>query len=163
MFSMTHLESLIGEFYDWQGYLVKKNTKVGKRKLGGWEMELDIVAFHPHTQHLIHLEPSIDADSREKREVRYRKKFEAGKKFIFTEVFTWLDAATPLEQVAIFISHPKGRDTLAGGKIVSVDELVSDIRAEVMKSGRMIQHAIPEQFPLLRTMQLTHCGYQKAL
>ncbi len=160
---MSHLESLIAEYYDWKGYLVKKNTKVGKRKKGGWEMELDIVAYNPHTKHLIHLEPSIDAHSWAVREARYRKKFMAGKKYIFREVFTWLDKKTPLEQVAVFISHPKGRNMIAGGKIQSVDELVREFRAEIEKCGRMIQNAIPEQYPLLRTMQLTHCGYQRAL
>jgi len=160
---MTHLESLIAEFYNWQGYLVKTNTKVGKRKRGGWEMELDIVAYNPHTRHLIHLEPSIDAHSWEERERRYGKKFAAGRKFLFSEVFTWLDKNTPLEQVAIFVNHPKGRDSIAGGTIHSVDELVQDFRTEVMKCGRMMQNAIPEQFPLLRTLQLTHCGYQRAL
>jgi hypothetical protein len=27
---MSHLENLIAEYYDWKGYLVKRNIKVGK-------------------------------------------------------------------------------------------------------------------------------------
>lgn len=48
-----HPESLIGEYLEWQGYLVRRNTKVGKLSPGGWEMELDIVAFHLHTHALV--------------------------------------------------------------------------------------------------------------
>jgi len=46
---MSHLESLIVEYLDWQGYLVRRNTKVGRLKHGGWEMELDVIGYNPHT------------------------------------------------------------------------------------------------------------------
>jgi len=71
---MNHLEQLTYEYYDWLGYLVKHNIKVGKLKRGGWEMELDIVAYNPTTNHLIHMEPSIDGYSWETRETHFRKK-----------------------------------------------------------------------------------------
>ena len=32
---------------------------------------------------------------------------------------TWLDPNTVIEQVAVLISHPEGRNELAGAKIVS--------------------------------------------
>jgi hypothetical protein len=97
---MYHLETLIAEYLEWQGYLVRRSTKVGRLKHGGWEMELDIVAFHPKTQDLVHYEPSIDALSWEKREARYAKKFEAGKRYILTELFSWLPPATRIRQIA---------------------------------------------------------------
>jgi hypothetical protein len=43
---MSHLETLIAEYPDWQGFLVKRNTKVGRLGHGGWETELDIVGYH---------------------------------------------------------------------------------------------------------------------
>lgn len=160
---MSHLEDIIAEYYDWKGYLVKRNIKVGRLSHGGWEMELDIIAYHPHTGHLVHLEPSIDAHSWAMREQRFTKKFGAGEKYIFTEVFTWLDPKTPLESIAVLVSHPKNRDHLAGAKIMSVDELVSEIRKEIIESGIVAKNAIPEQYPLLRTMQMTHNGYYKPI
>ena len=44
---MSHLEDLLAEYYDWKGYLVKRNIKVGRLNHGGWEMELDVIAYHP--------------------------------------------------------------------------------------------------------------------
>ena len=160
---MSHLENLISEYYNWKGYLVKRNIKVGKLSHGGWEMELDVIAFDPHTGHLIHLEPSIDAHSWAKREERFTKKFTSARKYILSEVFTWLDSNIEIEQVAVLISHPKDRDFLAGAKIVSIDELLAEIRRNVVACGIVAKNAIPEQYPLLRTLQLSYNGYYKAL
>jgi hypothetical protein len=154
---------LIAEYYDWKGYLVKRNIKVGKLSHGGWEMELDVIAFDPHTGHLIHLEPSIDAHSWTTREERFTKKFSSARKYILSEVFTWLDSSIEIEQVAVLISHPTGHDFLAGAKIVSIDELLAEIREKVISCGIVAKNAIPEQYPLLRTLQLSHNGYYKAL
>lgn len=160
---MSHLETLIAEFYDWKGYLVKRNVKVGRLSHGGWEMELDIIAYHPHTGHLVHVEPSVDAHSWEIREQRFKKKFGAGEKYMFKEILTWLDPNTHVDRVAVLVSHPKDRDVLAGAKIISIDEFVSEIRAAVKECGIAAKNAIPEQYPLLRTLQLSHNGYYRAL
>lgn len=159
----SHLETLIHEYLEWRGYLVRRNVKVGRLAHGGWAMELDLVGYHPKTTDLVHYEPSIDALSWSKREARYKKKFEAGRKYLFTEVFAWLPPSTPLKQIAVFINHPKSRHTIAGGSIVSVDELMAEIRTEVTKYGVMSKKAVPELYPLLRTVQLTHKGYFRAL
>lgn len=160
---MSHLESLIAEYLDWQGYIVKRNIKVGRLSHGGWGGELDIVGYHPRSGSLVHYEPSIDGWSWEKREARYVKKFEAGKKYIHSDVFPWLSSETPLKQIAVLVSHPKGRDQIAGGVLVSVDELVAEIRGKVVEGGIIASNAISEQYPLLRTIQLTHSGYYKAI
>jgi hypothetical protein len=160
---MSHLESLIVEYLDWQGYLVRRNTKVGRLKHGGWEMELDVIGYHPHSHDLVHYEPSLDADSWVTREARYKKKFGAGRRYIRTELFSWLSEGTPLKQIAVFPSHPNGRDRIAGGKIMSIDELLAEIRDEVIKKGVACRGAISENYPLLRVLQLSHCGYNKAL
>ncbi|TXI76594.1 MAG: hypothetical protein E6Q43_02070 [Dokdonella sp.] len=160
---MSHLESLIVEYLDWQGYLVRRNAKVGRLKHGGWEMELDVIGYNPHTNDLVHYEPSVDAHPWNIREARYAKKFSAAKKLIFTEVFSWLPPKTKLRQIAIFASHPADRNKIAGGDIVSIDQFIAEVREKVIKWGPARQRAIPENFPLLRTMQLSHCGYSHAV
>lgn len=159
----SHLESLIHEYLEWQGYLVRRNLKVGKLSHGGWQMELDLIGYHPMMQDLVHYEPSIDALSWEKRETRYNKKFNAARKYLFTEVFPWLPSDTHLRQIAVLISHPRGRDALAGGTLMSVDELMAEIRSKVIACGIMAKGAISERYPLLRTVQLSHVGYYSAL
>jgi hypothetical protein len=158
---LNHLENLIKQFYEWRGYIVRNNVKVGKLKHGGWEMELDIVAYNPADQTLIQIESSVDAHSWATRETRFRKKFAAGRKYICKDVFPWVQPDTAIEQIAVLVSS--GRRELAGGKVVTVDELMKTIRTEIAQVGIMGKHAIPEHFDLLRTIQLVVCGYYKAV
>lgn len=160
---MLHLEDLLCEYYDWLGYVVRRNVKVGRLKHGGWEGELDIVAYHPKTGDLLHLEPSIDAHPWSRRAQRFEKKFGVGKKFIFTEVFPWLDRSTPLRQITILVSRGTDHRVLAGGEVMTIDEIVRDIRTAVASRGRIASSAIPEQYRLLRTIQMTESGYYRRL
>lgn len=160
---MSHLESLIVEYLEWQGYLVRKNIKVGRLGHGGWEMELDVIGYNPMTKDLVHYEPSVDAHAWTTRESRYAKKFTAGRKLIFKEVFPWLRSNTPIRQIAVFPSHPEGRDMIAGGKIISIDEFIAEVRSKVCACGLACRSAIPENYPLLRILQLSHCGYNRVL
>lgn len=59
----NYLEQLAAEWYEYQGYFVRRNIRVGLRKQGGYEGELDVVAFHPGRVALVHIETSMDADS----------------------------------------------------------------------------------------------------
>ena len=157
---MSHLEDILFEWYDWRGYLVKRNVAVGRLSHGGWEGELDIVAYHPTTRELVHLEPSIDASSWAKREQRFTKKFRCGRKYILTDVFPWLDRRTPLRQIAVLTSRGQ-RTKLAGGDLVTMDEIASKIREDIQNKGKMVANAIPEKYPLLRTVQLFTNGYKR--
>ena len=158
---LNHLEILIKQYYEWKDYLVRNNVKVGKREKGGWECELDIVAYHPGTKHLLHIEPSLDAHTWERRELRFGKKFDAGRKFIFKEVFPWLDTSTHLEQIAVLITA--SRQTIAGGKVVYIDQFIKEVKDEIAKIGIMGKNAISEQYHLLRTIQMVTCGYYKLI
>lgn len=78
------LEQTVAEWYDFRGYFVRRNVNVGLRPAGGYESELDVVAFDPISNHLVHIEASMDADSWKTREVRFKKKFDAGRKHVPT-------------------------------------------------------------------------------
>ena len=78
----NHLESLVAEWYELRGYFVRRNVQVGRRPKGGYECELDVVAFHPQKRSLVQIEPSLDAHTWTVREERYSKKFAAGSKYI---------------------------------------------------------------------------------
>lgn len=158
---MNHLERLTRQYYDWRGYLVKGNVKVGRLAHGGWAGELDIVAYHPQTGHLVHIEPSIDANAWPTREKRFAKKFKYGREHIHIDVFPWLSKDTPLDQIAILVSS--SRVELCGGKIISIDMFIKQIKDEIKSCGIMAKSAISEEYDLLRTIQLTLNGYHKSI
>ncbi len=160
---MSHLEDLLCEYYEWQGYIVRRNIKVGRLGHGGWQGELDIVAYHPKTRHLIHLEPSLDSHPWSTRSQRFAKKFKAGQQYILTEVLPWLRDSTRLEQVAVLVSRSARHTNLAGRAVRTIDEIVAEIRGKVREQGKMAKAAIPEQFTLLRTIQLVESGYYRRL
>ena len=152
---MNHLEQLVSEWLEFRGYFVRRNVHVGKRVKGGYEGELDIVAFHPETKHLIHIEPSIDAHDWAKREKRFKKKFDAGRKYIIKDIFPWMDKNTVLEQWAVIWGSTKNHVTIGGGKVVPIWDFYELIGKDIKAIGKIEGNAIPEHFPLLRTMQFS--------
>ena len=156
----NHLEQLVAEWYEYRGYFVRRNVLVGKRAKGGYECELDVVAFNPETRHLVHIEPSMDADTWERREKRFRTKFAAGRKHI-PKLFTGLDIPDQVEQLAVLcFASTKNHTMVGGGKIMLLRDLVVEVLDE-LKSHRVASHMVPEQFPLLRTLQFV-CEYRDA-
>ena len=149
---MNHLEQLVAEWLQYKGYFVRVSVPVGLRQMGGYEGELDVVAFHPKRQHLLHAECSLDAPSDEKRQQRYEAKFERGRRFI-KEVFDGLDIPEKLEQVVILqFSSGKIRE-YGGARLVTVRELILEMVAG-LKGTSPASKAIPSNLPLLRTVQL---------
>ena len=143
------LEQLIAEWYELQGYFIRKNVLVGKRDRGGYECELDVVAFHPGKKHLVHIEASMDASSWTERERRFKKKFDAGRKHI-PILFNGLDIPTNIDQIAVLVFASKQKkDTLAGGELILGNELLKIIFADLQPRS-IYSHTIPEQFPILR-------------
>ena len=146
----NHLEQLVAEWYQWRGYFVRRNARVGPRSKGGHECELDIVAFHPVEQKLVHVETSLDAEGWSQREKRCSKKFEAGRKYIAT-LFDGLSLPPMPEQIALF-TMGGNRSSICGARIVFIKDFMREILAEV-RTRRVEKKAIPEEFALLRTLQ----------
>ncbi len=153
------LEQLVAEWYQYQGYFVRTNIRVGKRDEGGHEGELDVVAFHPELGRLVHVEASMDADSWEQREKRFKRKFETGEKHIHA-VFKGLSLPPHPERIAVFgLGSRKSHKTVGGGKVVLLGDLLAEIAAE-LKGHSWSSDAVPEGFPILRTLQVA-TAYRK--
>lgn len=151
----NYLEQLIAEWYAYRGYFVRQNVLVGKRAKGGYDCELDIVALHPSVQHLVQVEPSMDAASWSTRERRYRKKFQAGRKHI-PKLFRGFKVPKELEQIAVLVfASKKSHETVGGGRIVLVQELLGDI-FRGLQGKRLDSEAVPEHLPILRSFQLVN-------
>lgn len=161
----NYLEQLVAEWYEYQGYYIRRNVLVGKREKGGFESELDVVAFHPrppeHPEkgHLVHLEASMDSDSWDRRESRFAQKFSAGRRYI-PELFTGLDLPEEIEQIAVLVYASKmSRQTLAGGRIVLANELLNEIITKLRRKS-INSSMVAEHYPILRTIQFM-CQYRK--
>ena len=60
-------------------------------------------------------------------------------------------------------AHDQAQDRNMATQLISVDEFMADVRTKVVKCGVMASHAIPEPYPLLRTLQLSHVGYYRVI
>jgi len=152
----NHLEQLISEWLEFQGFIVRKNVKVGKLDRGGYAGEIDIAAYHPVNGILLHVEPSLDALPLDKKDQRFQNKFNIGKQYVVAEVFPWLDPAPPLTQWAVVWAANTNRLTLGGGELIPVWDLYTMIAEHFERTNRPITRAIPENFPLLRTLHQTY-------
>jgi hypothetical protein len=149
------LEQLVAEWYEFRGYFVRRNINVGPRARGGFESELDVVAFHPANRHLCHIEPSMDAHSWEKREARFAAKFSAGRKFI-PPLFSAFEPLPEIEQVALFVFGGSAHKNIGGGNVLLIRDLMQDIRNDPewgLANRQVNSKAVPEQYTILRSMQ----------
>ncbi len=148
----NHFEQLVCEWYEYQGYLVRRNVRVGIPMGGGSGRELDCVAFHPKHKHLIHAEVGWDFDSYADRDRRYTTKFEAGRQYA-RAVFDGLPLPDILDQVAFQVQGSRGISTLGGSPVILLSELLKRITDELVNRSIM-NSVVPEGMPLLRTIHV---------
>lgn len=151
---MNHLEVLTAEWLEYNGYFVRRAVKVGKRAKGGWDGELDVIAFHPARGHFIHVECSIDALTWEKREVIFKRKFAMGNKHA-RDLFSGMDLPTALDQVVVhgYAAAAEQHRGLGGGRLVTSQELTAEIMTCIPATAW--KNAVPENYPLIRTLQFS--------
>jgi hypothetical protein len=159
---MNHLEALTAEWLAYNGYFTRSTIKVGKRAKGGWDGELDVVGFHPARQHFIHVECSIDANSWPEREKKFRQKFEKGRKHA-AFIFSGMELPSALDQVVVhgFAGAANKHRDLGGGRLMTSQELAAEIMNGIPTD--MSKSAVPENFPIIRTLQLSIMAGTKAI
>jgi hypothetical protein len=151
--AMYFLEQLTSEWLEYRGYFVRRHVRVEGQEADGDDCELDVVAFHPGTKHLLHVEASMDASTWRVRDRRYRQKFDAGREHIPT-MFEGSVPVQPVDQVALFgFGTRAGHGAVAGGRVLFADELMDEIRLDLRDRPALAQH-VSERFVCLRTIQL---------
>jgi hypothetical protein len=148
---MNFLERLIAEWYGFQGYFVRTNIHYAKRQRGGYAGEMDVVAFHPKEKTLVHLEVSMDADSWDERQRKFKKKFEIAEKHYKSE-FDFEFEEIKKVSVAGFAIPKTNIDLGQGVELVIIPEMLKIITKE-MKKLDPLKSAVPEGYPLLRAIQ----------
>lgn len=152
---VNFLEELVAEWFEYSGYIVKRNERVGRRSEGGYAGELDVVAFNPTKNHLIHIETSTDAASWATRESRFLRKFTVGAQYIST-LFTGLPIPGPneIEKRAIFaFGSDRKHKTIGGGKVQLAEDFILDVLGS-LKQTSILSNAVPEKYTILRTLQM---------
>lgn len=154
---MNFLENLASEWYEYRHKcFIRRNVRYGKRKKGGYDNELDILAYDPQTQNLVHIEPSSDALSWRERKERYLKK-----KFIYShdDYEKILNCKIKsVKKIALVGFSKKPTTDLewgAGIKVKPVPIFLNEIAEEIRSEKGINNMAIPENYPLLRAIQAT--------
>ncbi len=158
---MNHLEQLVAEWLQYNGYFVRVSVQVGPRKLGGFEGELDVVGFNFASQHLVHVECSLDALADAKRQAKFSLKFERGRRFI-KDVFRGVPLPSDPEQIAVLQFASGNVRDYGGARLVTVRELIHEIY-DGLKATSPFSKAVPSNLPLLRTLQLAADATKGAL
>jgi len=148
---MNFLEQLVTEWYKYKGYFVRTNVRFGKRREGGYGGEMDVLAFNPKENTLVHLEASSDADNWDLRREKFAKKFrkvEDCYKSIVGFDFK------KIKKIAV-VSFGRSRKSLDLGsdvEVLQIPKLMHQIKDEVRKLDPR-SSAMSEEFPLLRAIQ----------
>lgn len=150
--SSNYLEQLAAEWYEYRGYFVRRQLMVGQKSSGGYEGELTILAVHLERGDVVHVEPSMDAHSWEKREARYRARFDLGRRFI-PDLLGGKYKAGPLRQVALIgLGSSTNHPNLGGGEVLSLGDFLAQI-LNAFRGGELAGQPVPQQYPILRTLQ----------
>ena len=153
---MNFLEQLAAEWYEYSGYFVRTNVRARKRSQGGWEAELDVLAFLPSNKELIHIETSGDADSWAERKKRF-----LNKKFVFnnSEYEEMIGSSlSMIKRIAIAGWTRSSKSDLKweeGIEVLLIPEFLSRIMAG-LHSHDFMREAVPENYQILRTIQMVH-------
>jgi hypothetical protein len=150
---MNFLEQVAAEYYATKGYFVRTNVKANRRKKGGWDNELDVLAYHPQTGELVHLETTWDANNWTERQKRF-----LSKKFVFTEAeyrdILGARPATIRKRAVVGTSRRPPPDLRWGDSIevITVPQFIAEVCEEV-RSRSPMRDIVPETYPCLRAMQ----------
>ncbi len=157
--SFNVLEELVREYYEYKGYFIKSNVRFNKLQTGGYKGEIDILAYNPEVEEMLHIECSMDAKSKEDESKMAEKKFPVDldyKKlfpFKFKEVRKIYILGQSKEQSEIKM--------LEGIEVKNLGPFIREVYEEIEKD--IFKKIVPEAYPLLRTMQLTKWAKSRAI
>jgi hypothetical protein len=151
---MNFLEQLSAEWYGYQGYFVRTNVKVNKRAKGGWDNELDVLAFWAQNGELVHIESTWDAEPWPKRKARF-----VTKKFVYSQSQYEEIVGAKIPRVRKIALVGLGRSTKSdlnwgsGVEVLLIPNFIASVAKELAQKDPL-KDVVPEGFPRLRAMQL---------
>jgi len=151
---MNFLEQLTAEWYTYKGYFVLTNVKMNKRAKGGWNNELDVLAFSPRHAALIHIESTWDAETWAKRKERFLlKKFVYSRSQYENIVGEKFSKIQKIALVGLCRSPKSDLNWGSGIEVMLIPTFIESIAKELAQKDPL-KDVVPEGFPRLRAMQL---------
>ncbi len=152
---MNFLEQLASEWFEYTGYFVRTNVRARKRTAGGWDAELDVLAYKPSSKTLLHIEISGDAESWAERKRKFLTKKFALSKEEYEEILEAKIDGIHRKAIVSWSRSPKA-DLDWGGdiEVLTIPAFLSQIVSELRKRDFMSE-SVPEGYPILRTIQMT--------
>jgi len=150
---MTFAEKLLAEWYEYKGYFVKTNIRINKLKTGGYGGEMDVVAYNPKINEMIHIEVSGEAISWKKKKEKIEDKFKTAKES-YEEEFQF--ECPPIKQIVVVgVSKPRKEIEFDNEiQLKSFTEQFGEICHE-LKKVNPTKKVVPEKYPIIRTIQFT--------
>lgn len=151
----NYLVELTAEWYEFQGYSVGRHVAVTSASKGiskSGSIELDILALHPGNAEIVHVEASMDSDSWQNREKRFRSKFRAGQAYAEAMAKGFKKKPALRQRALLGYGRRTRRRSLGGGELLLMPEFLHEI-FESLAAQRLDKHIVPEHLPLLRTLQ----------
>lgn len=151
---MNFLEQLAAEWFEYSGYFVRTNVRARKRAKGGWDMELDVLAYDPSTNSLLHVEASGDAESWEERKARFlKKKFVLSKKEYEEIIGAPVRTVSRIALVGWAKSPKSNLDWGSDIDVLTVPMFLEQI-SDRLRNQSFMSESVPESYPILRTIQM---------
>lgn len=159
---MNFLEKLVGQWYEDQGCFVKLNVKIGKREKGGYEGEIDVLAFDLRNKRVIHVETSTDASSWAKRKEKFTNKFNTAEKY-YKEICQEQGLTVNfknnewelIRKIIVGVTKTSVKNPFKKNiEIISIRQFIFEIN-NTMKTRDPMKKAVPENLDLLRAIQFS--------
>ncbi len=153
------LEQLISEYFEYNGYFTKSNIKIRKRNRGGYDREIDILAYCPKNDYVYHIETSFALVGWEREIEIFKKKFDI-KIVEYADILGLNPERIKIFKRAIILEVPKKDrknkkiefQSKTDAKLLSIGEFMDIVKYKLQKF-KPINKAVPQNLPLLRAIQ----------
>ncbi len=153
---MNFLEQLAAEWYEYNGYFCRTNIRFGPLAHGGNVGEMDVIAYHPQTRKLVHIECSTDAWSWQKKKEIFLRKFINAEKYYF-KLFPFNKSVVEKIAVTGFSTPKKDKEEKFNFgeniRVVLVPDFILSIARELSKIDPWVKSVHEDSYPLLRSIQ----------
>jgi len=147
------LEQLVAEWYEYNGFFVKRNFWYGEQGKGGGKPDMDVLAIHPRDKAFVHIETSGDMVALQKIFATISDKFENASDYykkLVSEDFK-------IERIAVIAATQEIDASLKENRKTNFStKTLLDLMREIVRElddKNPASSMVPENWPILRGIQ----------